>query len=235
MFVTDKWNVKLGDFGESRSILDVDQRQPEEQERQSAQLVQRMTVLGTVAYMAPELVSAQKQYTEAIDVYAMGITYWEIWTGKDPFAKENTFSIYQLIAQGARPELPASCPAGCAEVIRAAWHANAQERPSALAVVGRLDSVILLLQAATDSSASHEALPPSFFHFSTKACAPDTKKGKKRCNAAVNQEQRNHASKTNGIAADVSFQYDDTYSSSCDPAIDSASETHANPLKLLFR
>jgi serine/threonine protein kinase len=69
---------------------------------------QRMTVLGTVAYMAPELVNAQPVYTEAIDVYAMGITFWEIWTGKDPFAKENTFSLYQLIAQGSRPEIPST-------------------------------------------------------------------------------------------------------------------------------
>ena len=70
LFVTDKWKIKLGDFGESRAILKLSEAGMNEaaKERDSAQWDQRMTVLGTVAYMAPELVNAQKQYTEAIDM-----------------------------------------------------------------------------------------------------------------------------------------------------------------------
>lgn len=67
--MTDKWKIKLGDFGEARAIVNVVEASDEDaKERDTAQWDQRMTVLGTVAYMAPELVNADKQYTEAIDV-----------------------------------------------------------------------------------------------------------------------------------------------------------------------
>lgn len=158
LFVTDKWKVKLGDFGESRAIVEVsDISSSEESERDSTRWNQRMTVLGTVAYMAPELVNAQRHYTEAIDVYAMGITMWEIWTGSDPFAKENTFSLYQLITQGVRPAIPETCPVGLREVISDSWKSVANQRPSALMVSQKLESTI-----AEFLSTCSEAAPLNF-------------------------------------------------------------------------
>lgn len=57
----------------------------------------RMTILGTVAFMAPELVNNARTYTESIDIYALGVTFWEIWTNKDPYADLTTFQIYDKV------------------------------------------------------------------------------------------------------------------------------------------
>lgn len=205
----------MGDFGESRSILNHNQTEAEK-EHDSVQWGQRMTVLGTVAYMAPELVNAERQYTEAIDVYAMGITFWEIWTGKDPFAKENTFSLYQLVAQGSRPEIPSTCPQGFEEVLRESWQASADQRPSASVIAKKMSSVIDCFKAALP-----ETTEESMCRSTAEECTP------------LQQESISSTQQkvTDCDKVEVSFQFDDMYDT-CDPAEND--ESHTNPLKLLF-
>jgi serine/threonine protein kinase len=224
LFVTDKWKVKLGDFGESRAILKLAEDSGTEKERDTAQWNQRMTVLGTVAYMAPELVNAQKQYTEAIDVYAMGITFWEIWTGKDPFAKENTFSLYQLIVQGARPDIPTTCPAGFKEVINTSWDTTADQRPSASIIVQKMGIIIDDFQAAL-SDAKDDMIPLQIS--TSKESKVQDSEGDVKYNFTPTASEGNDENST-----DMSFQFDDMYSAGSTSA---SNESYANPLKRLFR
>ena len=96
-FITENYSIKLGDFGESTLRRDTENR--------------RMTILGTVSYMSPELVAADKNYTSAVDIYALGITLCEIFSGETPFAKVNNFlKIYESITKGDRPDLPKDIP-----------------------------------------------------------------------------------------------------------------------------
>lgn len=128
-FVDEKWNVKLGDFGESAF-------------KQQYEPGRRMTVLGTVAFMAPELVEGRPVYTESIDVYALGITMWEIWTGQDPFDETATFSIYSKVMSGERPPVPNTAPDSYVDLMCRAWNQDPGNRPTATEMVQELELAI---------------------------------------------------------------------------------------------
>jgi serine/threonine protein kinase len=128
-FVDDEWNVKLGDFGESVF-------------KKRYGPGRRMTVLGTVAFMAPELVEGKPVYTEAIDVYALGMTLWEIWTGHDPFDDTSTFSIYSKVMGGERPPVPADAPIDYVNIMCLAWDQDPGMRPTAHEMVLALEKIV---------------------------------------------------------------------------------------------
>lgn len=94
-FVADGWKVKLGDFGEACM-----QQRAEDTTKEN-----RMGILGTVSFMAPELIAAAIHYTEAVDVYAYAVMMWEIWSGgRDPFDDITTFKTYEVVSNGGRPD-----------------------------------------------------------------------------------------------------------------------------------
>jgi serine/threonine protein kinase len=130
-FVTRKMVVKLGDFGEAAF-----KRNEESTESR------KMTVLGTVTHMAPELITASRYYTEAVDVYALAMTFIEIWTGSDPYQELNHFQIYQQVMDGKRPKLPENAPAGFIEIINQAWEQDFKQRPSAEEIVEDLQNLL---------------------------------------------------------------------------------------------
>jgi serine/threonine protein kinase len=128
-FVDESWCVKLGDFGECTAV-----------KRQSEVRENRMTVLGTVAYMSPEIVRADHFYTEAVDVYALAITMLEILTGDEPYANDSTFVIYDKILAGERPSIPSTCPTSMATIIRNAWSSDVSQRPTSEELLLRVKS-----------------------------------------------------------------------------------------------
>lgn len=129
-FVGRKQQVKLGDFGESTQARTYE-----------STATRRMTILGTVAFMAPELIAAKRHYTEAIDIYALSITMWEIWTGRDPYEDISQFDIYAKVAEGYRPPLPADAPPGFNEVLQECWQEDANLRPSAADLLVKMEDV----------------------------------------------------------------------------------------------
>jgi serine/threonine protein kinase len=126
-FVGKKWVVKLGDFGEATRARN----------KESAQ-TKRMTILGTVAFMAPELVSAERHYTQSIDIYALGVTFWEIWTRQDPYDGCSTFEIYEKVKSGLKLELPEDMPLDFQEILLATWQEESGKRPTGPELVAML-------------------------------------------------------------------------------------------------
>ncbi|DAZ98105.1 TPA: hypothetical protein N0F65_005267 [Lagenidium giganteum] len=165
-FLVDAVNtVKLTDFGESRSLPRamacnaVQLTTPDGASLQQRDVYgagpsvaappmsHRMTVRGTVDYMAPELINGKAgvaTYGEAADVYSLAMTMWDILNpGRDkyPTLKNNHLQVFEHVVQGHRPELPESVHPSLRVVIENAWQADARMRPSAMNIVSILESI----------------------------------------------------------------------------------------------
>lgn len=161
--VTNLWKIKLGDFGESIEIqcFDEENQHPTEDdgEKNSYQRepeTRKMTILGTIAYMAPELVEGRRHYTESIDVYALAVTLWQIWTGIEPYQNIDTFSLYKLIMSGTHPDLPKDSPDGLNEAFSAGWNLNPKQRITSQELLDRIDLVAKNYLSQSDNNPSME-------------------------------------------------------------------------------
>jgi len=108
-------NVKIIDFGCSRAV-----------DRDTRMLTQG---LGTVTYMAPEILSNQ-DYSEKVDVYSYGIVVWEIYTKQTPFGDISSHAIPVSVTKGKRPDIPKDMKKELKKIIKACWEASPIKRPS---------------------------------------------------------------------------------------------------------
>lgn len=88
------------------------------------------TVLGTVAYASPELVTGQRVDTRA-DVYSAGIVLFELLAGRRPF-EGGPLAVARAHAEGAVPDLRTldpGLPAGVARLVARATAREPERRP----------------------------------------------------------------------------------------------------------
>ena len=99
---------------------------------------------GTLQWMAPELLSGEKmRYDASCDIYSLAVTLWELAARKLPFEEAPNPSLIPLwIAQGEREAIPTDCPESLAKLIIQSWSGTSTERPSASAIVQRLQAAI---------------------------------------------------------------------------------------------
>ena len=79
ILLDEKLNIKLTDFGLARMT-------------ESATLTRTGTLLGSPAYMSPEQVKGQRVDHRA-DLYALGIIFYEMLVGKQPFIDSNILNV----------------------------------------------------------------------------------------------------------------------------------------------
>ncbi|RHZ62068.1 hypothetical protein Glove_344g49 [Diversispora epigaea] len=88
-------------------------------------------VYGVLPYVAPEVLN-KYQYTQASDIYSVGIIMWIISTGNKPFAIRTYDSELAVdISNGLRPKINKGTPQCYVELMEKCWHKDPVERPSA--------------------------------------------------------------------------------------------------------
>lgn len=116
VLLADDGRVKLADFGLARSV---------DTQTQAGSLV------GTVAYLSPELV-LRGQVDARSDVYAAGIMLYELVTGRQPFQGEQPVQVAMQHANNAVPapsQIQADVPQVVDEIVHWATSREADERP----------------------------------------------------------------------------------------------------------
>ncbi len=94
------FSIKIADFGLAKQLEGMVSVAPQ------GPMTQTGAILGTPSYMAPEQIQTDGQpLGPAVDVYALGVMFYEMLTGKVPFEGESTLDIIVQVATGD-PTLP---------------------------------------------------------------------------------------------------------------------------------
>ncbi|CAK8988004.1 Protein aardvark (Suppressor of amiB protein 16) [Durusdinium trenchii] len=106
------------------------------------------TVQGSVAHMAPEVLTEPALWSSLADIFAFGVTCWEILHRKEPWSDPgmNRMSVVHAVENlGERPSFDENLnvivpPKWMKHLITSAWSQDASMRPKAAEVVAKLDS-----------------------------------------------------------------------------------------------
>jgi len=161
IMVTAQQVIKLMDFGIARCASD-------------ATMTMTGTTLGSLYYMSPEQVKGEP-VDERSDLYSLGITVYELLTGKRPFEESSDYSIMaaQINKQPKPPILlRTDLPAGLSDIImKAVTKEPAQRFQSANEFSQALTGLALTRQLATipREILSPPSLTPTLFAAATKS------------------------------------------------------------------
>ncbi|KAG0663855.1 G2-specific serine/threonine protein kinase [Rhodotorula mucilaginosa] len=140
VFLDERNNLKLGDFGLSKAM-------------QQAAMTQ--TYVGTPYYMSPELINGMP-YDVKSDIWALGCLIYELCAGHPPFHEARTQpELAVMIREGKIPDLPKPYSSHLGQVVKAMLRQNPKERPNT-SQIKSLDSVKLQIRALELRKASRE-------------------------------------------------------------------------------
>ena len=117
VMLADDGRIKLADFGLARAA--------------TANTATGQALLGTIAYLSPELVSRGTADARS-DIYALGIMLYEMLTGEQPYTGDAPMQIAYQHANNTVPlpsEKTPGVPAGFDELVRWATARNPEDRP----------------------------------------------------------------------------------------------------------
>ncbi|CAH0480242.1 unnamed protein product [Peronospora belbahrii] len=170
--VDEENNVKLTDFGDSRRLPrkgskpepgDATKRGVPTSVKSSDPLSFvtsapasppiKMTVTGTVNYMAPEMINGRTglaSYGESADVYSLAITFWDILhPGREKYVATNPMYVFEDVLNGCRPPLDVTdltnsdttIASKLRDIITRAWHSDPSARPTMPEIVRTLECI----------------------------------------------------------------------------------------------
>jgi len=98
--------------------------------------------IGTVGWIAPEIFSDKKYYSEKADIYSFGMVCWELLTRKVPFDHIESFSVPVLVLKGKRPFLPKDGNKSFRKLIKSCWSQKPENRPNIAKVLHILVDIL---------------------------------------------------------------------------------------------
>ena len=119
------------------------------------QLTRSTQLLGTPAYLAPELL-AGRRYDPAVDVYALGVTAYELLTGRRPFDGEHPLAVMRAHLDDEAPR-PPGMATDLWHLVRSCLAKRPEDRPTAGQLAQELES--LARRRRILSSAPHRLRP----------------------------------------------------------------------------
>lgn len=123
--------LKLGDFGEAIKddvYADDDGKMP---------------IVGTINYMAPELITGAKKYTNSVDIYALAIVYWELWHMEEAYKEMDAFKVYEFVKSDNRPKLNSKIiPQNIQDIVINCWPHNPLDRLTSCKLVEQVQDAI---------------------------------------------------------------------------------------------
>ncbi|HBY92574.1 MAG: protein kinase [Ardenticatenaceae bacterium] len=139
--------VKITDFGLARATT-------------GAGLTEPGTVWGTSHYLAPEQARGEP-LTAATDVYALGVVFFEILTGKLPFAGDDPVAVALAHIQQPPPDIRRLAPGVPDSVARLAHYLLAKNPGDRPADAGQLVALLdRYLQVTRGTTAPQPVVPP---------------------------------------------------------------------------
>ena len=143
-----RFTLKLSDFGETR-LYSPGHTEP--------------GAIGTLQWMAPEVMAGLTGYTPSIDVYSYAMVLWELVTYDHPFRGLRDDAVVYLVQNGYRPSIPPDCPPDYVALLQACWSPEPYKRPSAAALVAALSRMVVAerreLRAARTARVAGRAPP----------------------------------------------------------------------------
>ncbi|HET9179517.1 MAG TPA: serine/threonine-protein kinase [Terriglobia bacterium] len=141
--VTPTGRVKVVDFGLAR-LIEEERTKPDERSDSSAQEIGWL--VGTLPYMAPELLHGEPATTQS-GVWSLGAILFEMLTGRLPFSGRSPFELGMDIMTGSVKQLPMEIPAGLRAIVQRCLVRDKDDRYySALEVLNHLQSEFVTFQ-----------------------------------------------------------------------------------------
>jgi len=121
LLLTSAGIVKLCDFGVSAQL-------------DESITIKTSTVVGSPYWMAPEIMSSQKEgtgYDKKVDIWSVGITALELLNGNPPYHDLPAFAVLMKTSTNPPPEAPSTSTAMFKDFIKTVLIKNPDTRPSA--------------------------------------------------------------------------------------------------------
>jgi len=131
----ERIEVKISDCGLARKISD-------------GQCTNYGGLVGTVTHIAPEIFEAtqgqtigRSPYQPPADIYAFGITMYQVCTNANPLYPEvnNSLTLCKKVTEGGRPPIPKSMPRVIKALLVFSWHQDPERRLPASEIIKGLE------------------------------------------------------------------------------------------------